>query len=84
MAEKTVKQKIKEALAEEHLTAKEIAHIIGVDLKVTKNALSVLCKDWEVKLDREVRGKEKPYMLTVPQEPNRNWRFKELLEAWNG
>lgn len=82
MATKSIRQQIKEQLAEEPMTAKDLSLNIGSTLMTIKSTLQKMSNDWEVKIDKSIGGKEKYWMLTVPCEPSRNWTFRELLKVW--
>jgi predicted ArsR family transcriptional regulator len=83
MATKSIRQKIKEQLAEEPMTAEELAMNVGCSLPTVKSTLQKLSADWEVKVDKSFVGKKKPWVLTVPVEPSKNWTFRELIRVWS-
>ena len=78
----TIRQQIKNQLAEESMTAKELADVIGVGLVTVRSTLQKMSVDWEVKNDKSTPGKDKKWKLTVPMEIPKRWTFKELLRAW--
>ena len=82
MASKSIRQRIKEELAEESMTSKHLSLNVGCSLVTIKTTLTKMAADWEVKVDKSKPGQEKFWMLTVPVEPSKSWTFKELLKAW--
>ena len=82
MASKSIRQQIKDKLAEDPMTAKQLAQYVGTTLMTVKSTLQKMSTDWEVKIDKSIPGQEKHWMLTVPVEPPKRWTFKELLRAW--
>ena len=82
MASKSIRQRIKEELAEEPMTSKHLSLNIGCSLVTIKTTLTKMSADWEVKEDKSFKGQEKYWTLTVPAEPSKSWTFKELLRNW--
>jgi predicted ArsR family transcriptional regulator len=78
----SIRQQIKNQLAEENMTAKDLAQNIGTTLMTIKSTLQKMSNNWEVKIDKSIPGSNKHWMLTVPMEPPKRWTFKELLRAW--